>query len=116
MRYLRNCVAGLAMGLSSLAWSSMPGHAMQTGEGLKKMCMGADKVKALSMMCHSYLNGYIDAAMHIEKGAPFCLGSGDKERLPTVTITWLNAHPDYMKRPAPEALSKLMVENYPCRK
>jgi hypothetical protein len=92
------------------------GHAMQTGDGLVKMCNGADKVKALSMMCHSYLNGYIDAAMFLDGGKHFCLGTGDKQRLPAVVITWINAHPDHLRRPAPEALAKLLVENYPCRK
>lgn len=92
------------------------GHGLQTGDGLVKMCNGADKVKALSMMCHSYLNGYIDAALFHDKGGRFCLGAGDKQRLPAVAITWINAHPDHLRKPAPEALAKLLVENYPCRK
>lgn len=91
-------------------------HAIQTGEGLLKMCQGADRVKALSMMCHSYLNGYIDTAQHYSQGRRFCLGAGDKQRLPVVVVTWLNAHPAALKRPAPEALGKLLPENYPCLK
>ncbi|MDD3530319.1 MAG: Rap1a/Tai family immunity protein [Gallionellaceae bacterium] len=106
----------LAALVPAVAGANVAGHAIQTGEGLAKMCNGADKVKALSMMCHSYLNGYIDAAMHYDSGGRFCLGTGDKQRLPVVVITWLNAHPDHMKKPAPEALGKLLAENYPCRK
>jgi hypothetical protein len=101
---------------TSTAVAAAPGHAIQTGEGLLKMCTGAEKVKMLGMMCHSYLNGHLDTAMYLNKGGKFCLGPGDKERLPTVVVTWLNAHPDHLKKPAPEALGKLLPENYPCRK
>lgn len=104
------------MWLAATAQANVPGHAVQTGDGLLKMCNGADKVKALSMMCHSYLNGYIDAAMHHGVGPRFCLGAGDKQRLPTVVITWLNAHPESLKKPAPEALARALADNYPCRK
>ena len=110
----------LAALLAALAPMAAPageaGHAVQTGEGLVKMCNGADKVKALGMMCHSYLNGYIDAALFHGQGGRFCLGDGDKQRLPAVAITWINAHPDYMKKPAPAALGRLLADNYPCRK
>jgi hypothetical protein len=93
-----------------------PGHSVQSGEGLMKMCNGADKVKMLGMMCHSYLNGYLDTSMHNRIGKPFCLGTGDKQGLPVKVVTWLNAHPDHLKKPAPEALGKLLAENYPCKK
>jgi hypothetical protein len=109
-------LAVLLAALAPLAHAEMAGHAIQTGDGLVKMCNGADKVKALSMMCHSYLNGYIDTAMVYDKKALFCLGAGDKQRLPVVVITWLNAHPDHLGKPAPVALGKLLVENYPCKK
>ncbi len=109
-RYL--AVIGLTFSCTTLA--AGPGHVIQTGEGLHRMCLGADKLKALSMMCHSYLNGYLDAALYLGKGGRFCLGAGDKERLPVVIITWLNAHPDAMKKSAPEALGKMLSENYPC--
>jgi hypothetical protein len=67
-------------------------------------------------MCHSYLNGYIDTALVYDRKARFCLGLGDKQRLPAVTITWLNAHPDYLKKPAPEGLARVLSDNYPCNK
>ena len=102
--------------ISNVHAAPIPGHVSQTGEGLRMMCLGADKLKSLSMMCHSYLNGYIDAAMHYERAGKFCLQAGDKERLPSVVITWLNAHPEYLKKPAPEGLGRLLAENYPCKK
>lgn len=95
--------------------ASTPAHTVQTGEGLLKMCQGADRVKALAMMCHSYLNGYLDTTFYSSKPGRFCLGPGGKERLPTLTVTWLKAHPEAMKTPAPEALGKVLAEHYPCR-
>lgn len=105
----------LAAMASQPALARVVGHEVQTGEGLMKMCNGAERVKMLGMMCHSYLNGYIDGAMVFQRGSKFCLGVGDKQRLPVVVITWLNAHPDHLTKPAPEALGKLLAENYPCR-
>jgi len=113
----KSWLAALVAALTpALAAAEMAGHAIQTGDGLVKMCNGADKVKALSMMCHSYLNGYIDTALVYGKGGRFCLGVGDKQRLPVVVVTWINAHPDHLGKPAPDALARLLAENYPCRK
>lgn len=106
----------LAAIVSPPAMATMVGHEIQSGESLLKMCNGAERVKMLGMMCHSYLNGYIDTATVYDSGGKFCLGVGDKQRLPTVVVTWLNAHPDHFKKPAPLALGKLLSENYPCRK
>jgi hypothetical protein len=113
---IRRIVSVLALCLLSSAAPAGAGHTIQSGDALLKMCLGADKLKSLAMMCHNYLNGYIDAALFFGKGGKFCLGAGDKERLPTVVVTWLNAHPEYLKKPAPEALVKVLAENYPCRK
>lgn len=113
----RNMLAAVAVALTStVALAGNTGHAIQTGEGLVKMCNGAEKVKMLGMMCHSYLNGYLDTALVYDQTPRFCLGAGDKQRLPTVVITWLNAHPGYLQRPAPEALAHVLADNYPCRK
>ncbi|MFA5083472.1 MAG: Rap1a/Tai family immunity protein [Hydrogenophilaceae bacterium] len=111
-------LAAIAMAALALSGSvaATTEHSVQTGEGLMKMCNGADRIKMLGMMCHSYLNGYIDTASFYGKGGRFCLGSGDKQRLPVVVITWLNAHPDHLHKPAPEAIGKLLADNYPCRK
>lgn len=114
MRCLLALLSVLLPGVAMAAVSA--GHRMQTGDGLLKMCLGADKVPSLAMMCHNYLNGYIDATLSSGPARRFCLGPGDKERLPTVVVTWLNAHPDYQKKSAPAALDRLMGENYPCRK
>ena len=81
-----------------------------------RMCKGADKVKALSMMCHSYLNGYIDAAHHFGKGkAAFCLEGGDKEKAPTALVAWIEAHPDTLHHPAGAVLQKALSEQFPCK-
>lgn len=113
---IHKLVALLAALAASPAGAVVDGHMAQTGEGLLKMCNGADRVKMLGMMCHSYLNGYIDTVQFYGKGGRFCLGEGDKQRLPVVVITWMNAHPEHHKKPAPEALGKLLAENYPCHK
>lgn len=88
---------------------------IQTGAGLVKMCGGSDKVKALSMMCHSYLNGYLDTVAYLGRDGQYCLAAGDKDRLPTMTLYWLKAHPDYLARPAPESLAKLLPALFPCK-
>jgi hypothetical protein len=92
------------------------GHEIQTGEALLKMCIVGRKVKALSTMCHSYLNGYLDAVMYQDKTGRFCLAAGDKLELPDKVILWVGTHPEYQKKPAPEALGKLLAEKYPCKK
>lgn len=80
------------------------------------MCKGADKVRALSVMCHSYLNGYIDASQHFGRGkAAFCLGEGDKEKAPDALVTWLSAHPDAQSQPAGAVVQKALAEHFPCK-
>lgn len=89
--------------------------APQDGSALQRMCQGADKVKALSVMCHSYLNGYLDTALVYEKGRlPYCIHDGDKERMPGEIVDWLRAHPEAMKEAAPVALKKALSERFPC--
>lgn len=80
------------------------------------MCQGADKVRALSVMCHSYLNGYLDTVALYEKGRlPFCLADNDKERMPAELVSWLRLHPDLSKDPAPQVLKKALSERFPCK-
>ncbi len=87
----------------------------QDGNALQRMCQGADKVKALSVMCHSYLNGYLDTMSVYEKGRPpFCIQDGDKERMPTEVVGWLRAHPEATKDAAPMVLKKALTERFPC--
>lgn len=86
------------------------------GSVILRMCKGADKVRALSVMCHSYLNGYIDASQHFGRGkAAFCLGEGDKEKAPDALVTWLSAHPDAQSQPAGAAVQKALAERFPCQ-
>ncbi len=86
------------------------------GSVILRMCKGADKVKALSVMCHSYLNGYIDGAHHFGKGkVAFCLGSGDKEKVPAALVAWIGANPDALKQAAGAVLDKALTANFPCQ-
>jgi hypothetical protein len=90
--------------------------APQDASALQRMCQGADKVRALSVMCHSYLNGYLDTVALYEKGRlPFCLADNDKERMPAELVSWLRLHPDLSKDPAPQVLKKALSERFPCK-
>lgn len=92
-------------------------HAMpQDASALQRMCQGADKVRALSVMCHSYLNGYLDTVAMYEKGRlSFCFADGDKERVPAELVSWLRLHPELAKEPAPQVLKKALSERFPCK-
>jgi hypothetical protein len=72
-------------------------------------------VQALSIMCHNYINGYLDAVANGQRKGKLCFGKGDTERIPPESVIWLKAHPDYMKRPAPEALDRLLSEKFSCK-
>ena len=90
---------------------------MQDGGALLRMCQGADKVRALGVMCHSYLNGYLDTVSTYEKrGLPFCIGMAEKERVPGELVSWIRLHPDAEKEPAPAVLKKALIERFPCRR
>ncbi len=92
----------------------------RTGDAVLKMCQGAEKVKALSVMCHNYLNGFLDASAyagrHGSKSTKFCLGEGDKERIPSTLVTWMGGHPEALKQEAGEALQRMLVDSFPCGK
>lgn len=86
------------------------------GVVLLRMCQGADKVRALSVMCHSYLNGYLDATQHYGRGkAAFCLAAGDKERVPAALVAWLGEHPEGQKQPAGQVLEQALAARFPCK-
>jgi len=88
----------------------------KNGSVVLRMCKGADTVRALSVMCHSYLDGYIDAAHHYAKGkAAFCLDSNDKKKAPGALVEWIEAHPESMNQPAVEVLQKALTERFPCK-
>ena len=84
------------------------------GNFVLRMCKGADKVKALSVMCHAYLSGHMDAARHYGKSG-FCLGEGDKEKAPAVLVGWITAHPESLTQPAGSVLHKALAEHFPCK-
>jgi hypothetical protein len=85
------------------------------GRALLQMCKGADKVRALGVMCHSYVNGYLDTVAQLGKSS-FCFKETDKELVPPMLVLWLNAHPEQLTLPAPEVLSRVFAANYPCKK
>jgi hypothetical protein len=86
------------------------------GNVILRMCQSADKVKMLSVMCLSYLNGYIDAAHHYGKGkAAFCLETDDKQKAPGVLVAWIHAHPESLSQPAAEVMQHALTEQFPCK-
>lgn len=85
------------------------------GVALLRMCQGADKVRALSVMCHNYLNGYLDAAYHFNKHPAFCLAEGDKEKLPNSLVGWLNERPERQKQPAGAVLEQVLKASFACK-
>ena len=104
-------LASVALSLPALA-TNQP---VNDGQSLLRMCKGADKVRALGVMCHSYVNGYLDTALHFGK-ARFCLKASDKELVPPMLVLWFNSHPEQLKEPAPEVLDKVFAANFPCKK
>ena len=86
------------------------------GSVILRMCKEADTVKSLSMMCHGYLNGFIDAAHHYGKGkVAYCLDARDKKQAPAALVAWVDAHPDTLSQPAGEVLQKALTERFPCK-
>lgn len=92
----------------------------RTGDAVLKMCQGAERVKALSVMCHNYLNGFLDASAyagrHGRGGMKFCLEEGEKKEIPARLVAWMHAHPDALKQDAGEALHRMLGDSYPCGK
>jgi hypothetical protein len=86
------------------------------GSVILRMCKGAENVRILSVMCHGYLDGYLDASLHYGKGkAVFCLGPDDKKKAPGVLVEWIEAHPDALKQPAAEVMHKALTAHFPCK-
>jgi hypothetical protein len=110
---LHAAVLTMALGWPGLAAAGYKGL---DGEALLHMCQGADKVRALSVMCHNYLNGYLDAAHHFSHRLGFCLADSDKENLPNGLVDWLKAHPDGQKQPAGLALDRALKDLFPCKR
>lgn len=109
--------------LGALACLPAPARAtavVTDGAAILRMCQGADKVKSLSVMCHSYLNGYLDttvwhAAQARGKAPAFCLDPGAKQAMAAKVVLWLKAHPMDLTQPAPELLGRALKDLFPCR-
>jgi hypothetical protein len=86
------------------------------GSVILRMCKSADTVKMLSVMCLSYLDGYIDAAHHYGKGkAAFCLDARDRNVAPRALVEWIDAHPESLTQPAAEVMQQALAERFPCK-
>jgi len=109
-------ILSVCAGLCLLA----PAHASdahgKNGSVILRMCKSADTVKMLSVMCRSYLDGYLEAAHHFNRGKlAFCLDADDKQKAPAELVAWIEAHPESLNRPAGEVLQKSLTERFPCR-
>lgn len=105
-------ISNVSLFVNAAQASALPSN---DGSVILRMCKGAGRVKALSVMCHSYLNGYIDAAHLYAKGKPtFCLATGDKEKSPDAIVAWIEAHPDSLRQPAGAVLQRALSEQFPC--
>jgi hypothetical protein len=87
----------------------------KNGSVILRMCKSADTVKTLSVMCHSYLDGYIDAVHHYSKGkAAFCLDARDRNVAPGALVEWIDAHPESLTQPAAEVMQQALAARFPC--
>lgn len=110
---LMSLVVAPSVGVGSALAGEMQGN---DGSVILRMCKGADKVRALSVMCHSYLNGYLDGAHHYGKNkVAFCLAAGDKEKVPSALVEWIDAHLDAQKQPAGAVLQQVLTARFPCK-
>lgn len=88
----------------------------RNGSVILRMCKSADTVKTLSVMCHSYLDGYVDAAHHYGKGkAAFCLDARDRNVAPGALVAWIDAHPESLTQPAAEVMQQALAARFPCK-
>lgn len=88
----------------------------KNGSVILRMCKSGDTVKMLSVMCRSYLDGYLEAAYHFNRGKlAFCLDADDRQRAPADLVAWIEAHPQSLKRPAGEVLQTALTERFPCK-
>lgn len=108
-------ILSISVGLFFFVDAQASGFQGKNGSVILRMCKSAE-VKTLSVMCSSYLDGYIDAAHHYGKGkAGFCLEDGDKEKARGALVAWIGAHPESLTQPAAEVLQKALTERFPCK-
>lgn len=103
-------------GLFFFAHAQASDFHVKNGSVILRMCQSADKVKTLSVMCHSYLDGYLDAAHYYDRGkAAFCLEDGDRKQASGAVVEWIGVHPESLTQPAGEVLQKALTERFPCK-
>lgn len=108
--------AMLCAGLFLCAPAQASGSQGHDGSVLLRMCKGADNVKMLSVMCHSYLDGFTEAAHYYGKGkAAFCLDADDSKKAPGMIVKWIEAHPESMTQPAADVLQQALTALYSCK-
>ncbi len=83
------------------------------------MCNGADKVRSLTVMCHSYTNGYVEAANHYAMKQHgklmFCVDEKRKKMIPLLITSHIKADPKLKKQPATAILHTLFSQNFACK-
>lgn len=106
---------------SILALVSPLGLALDStnGAALLNMCSETAKVRTLAVMCHSYTNGYIDAANFYaikKNGKPlFCLPANSKKHIPMLITSRISAIPSLKSQPATDILHKIFSQNFACK-
>jgi len=109
-------ILSLWVGLFLVVDAQASGSQEKNGSVILRMCKSADRVKTLSVMCHSYLDGYIDAAHHYGKGkAAFCLDDHDRMKAPRALVAWIGAHPESLTQPAGEVMQQALTAHFPCK-
>jgi hypothetical protein len=115
LRFLA-AILSLWVGLFLVVDAQASGSQEKNGSVILRMCKSADRVKTLSVMCHSYLDGYIDAAHHYGKGkAEFCLDDHDRMKAPRALVAWIGAHPESLTQPAGEVMQQALTAHFPCK-
>lgn len=104
----------LALAVSTSAYAGADYKGLD-GKSLLLMCKGADKSRSLSVMCHNYLNGYLDAVHYLNPQPGFCLDEGNKKHLQKGLVIWLAGHPDGQKQAAAQAMERALKDLYPCK-
>jgi len=109
-------ILSLWVGLFLVVDAQASGSQDKNGSVILRMCKSADRVKTLSVMCHSYLDGYIDAAHHYGKGkAAFCLDDHDRMKAPRALVAWIGSHPESLTQPAGEVMQQALTAHFPCK-
>lgn len=108
------CLLGAVALAGTSAWANP-----QDGTSLLGMCNGADKVRSLAVMCHSYTNGYIEAANYYtvkQHGKPvFCVDEKRKKMIPLLIASRIKADPELKHQPATAILHTVLSQNFACK-